>query len=778
MRKALTLGLLVFMMFIANVALAGPPIDLSAEAVSDSEIYLSWEDGDAWQDGGYRIRRAEGGGPFQDLIDVPVNTTEHNDTDQLSEYTEYTYQVQGLTGSGFPVGDTTEASATTKISPPTNLVATPFSSSQIDLEWTDNSDVTNDFEVERNSVVIGTVIDGTTYSDTGLSPGTTYTYVVRAFVGTDKSDDSNEASATTLPAPEPDIAIDPTEGIYDFVDVGSTKPITFTVSNTGGGDLIVSSADDISLTGTHQGEFGFVSGKEPFTLSTGQEHNIVVQFAPTSEGSKEATLSIVSNDPDPAENPLLTPLSGTGTTLGNPTIVTYEPQDESLVDFLTASISLFFSEPMDTQAVLDSVFLRRQEGLPEIPASINHHLFWFGPDGVIPGYEDTFHVSWTDNDATLTMTFSDASYVSPTGNVLREGGTYTLEIIEPVTATDKAGNPLELPDGQTLYTFYTPDYGDADLGRSLGLEDALRLAWHVLEVPEYDIFDYFAGFGLSQDLANYILNVSRLSLYPILPPGDGLGLEDALYIAWKVLEVEGYEEFPVEKGGAAPSLNPLSSADISTRVVGLSYSQSGISIDLDNATDIHCAELRLTYDANALVVSRVSKTHFTSKSILEHYNPPGELRLALINGFPIYDVGSLADIQFSPAPGAKEVNLDSVKLTKVELNVGAIKTRLEALPHRTLMLLQNYPNPFNPETWIPYKLNRTVNVNISIYNVNGQLVRMMRLGEQAPGSYVTKDKAAHWDGTNNKGEKVASGTYFYQLKAGEKSFVKRMVILK
>jgi hypothetical protein len=578
----------------------------------------------------------------------------------------------------------------------------------------------------------------------------------------------------------PDIAINPTEGIYDYVDVGSTKDITFTVSNTGEADLIVESADDISLTGPNADEFAFVSGKEPFTLSTGQEHNIVVQFAPDSEGPKGATLSVVSNDPDPAENPLLTPLSGTGTTLGNPTIVTYEPQDESLVDFLTDSISILFSEPMDTQSVLDSVFIRRQEGLPEIPASINQHLFWFGPDGVIPGYENTFQVSWTDNDATLTMTTSInlEPYVSPTGNVLREGGTYTLEIIEPVAATDKAGNPLELPDGQTLYTFYTPDYGDSYLSRGeLTLGDAVFLARHVLDVPGYDIFDYFAGYGLSQDLAVYILNVDRPSPYPIGGP-DNLTLGDAVLIARKVLDVPGYEEFPVEMGGAAPSVTPLSSADIGARAVSLNYSQSGISIDLDNATDIYSVEVRLTYDANALVVSRVSKTNFTSKSILEHHNPSGELRLVLINGLSLYDAGSLVDIQFSPAPGSKEVNLDSVKFTKVELNVGAIKTRLEALPHRTLMLLQNYPNPFNPETWIPYKLNQTVNVDISIYNMNGQLVRMMRLGEQPPGNYVTKDKAAHWDGTNNKGERVASGAYFYQLKAGEKSFVRRMVIVK
>jgi len=357
--------------------------------------------------------------------------------------------------------------------------------------------------------------------------------------------------------------------------------------------------------------------------------------------------------------------------------------------------------------------------------------------------------------------------------VLREGGTYTLEIIEgQLTATDKAGNPLELPEGQTLYTFYTPSYGDATLNRELDLLDASRLARHVLRFPDDNVFDYFEGFGLSQDLAIYILDVSRTSPLPIGGPED-LDLWDCTNIAQKVLRI--IDEFPVEQGGAAPTLSPT---DISTRVVSLNYSQSGISIDLDNATDIYCAEVRLTYDPNALVLSKVSKTDFTSKSILEHDNPSGELSLALINGFPLYDTGSLVDIQFSPAPGSAELNIDSVKVTKVELNVGTINTRLEMLPYRTLMLLQNYPNPFNPETWIPYKLNQKVNVYISIYNMNGQLVRMMHLGEQSPGDYVTKDRAVHWDGRNNEGERVASGTYFYQLKVGGKSFVKRMVILK
>jgi hypothetical protein len=102
---------------------------------------------------------------------------------------------------------------------------------------------------------------------------------------------------------------------------------------------------------------------------------------------------------------------------------------------------------------------------------------------------------------------------------------------------------------------------------------------------------------------------------------------------------------------------------------------------------------------------------------------------------------------------------------------------LEPIPQK-LALLQNYPNPFNPETWIPYTLNQATDVEIQIYNANGQLIRTLRLGEQAAGYYVTRDKSAYWDGTNDVGEQVTSGVYFYKFLAGKQTFVKRMVLLK
>ena len=93
-------------------------------------------------------------------------------------------------------------------------------------------------------------------------------------------------------------------------------------------------------------------------------------------------------------------------------------------------------------------------------------------------------------------------------------------------------------------------------------------------------------------------------------------------------------------------------------------------------------------------------------------------------------------------------------------------------------LLANYPNPFNPETWIPYHLAANADVTVTIYNLQGKIVRHLDLGLQEAGYYVDKSRAVHWDGTNENGESVASGVYFYKLDAGEFTSSKRMFIVK
>jgi len=93
-------------------------------------------------------------------------------------------------------------------------------------------------------------------------------------------------------------------------------------------------------------------------------------------------------------------------------------------------------------------------------------------------------------------------------------------------------------------------------------------------------------------------------------------------------------------------------------------------------------------------------------------------------------------------------------------------------------LFQNYPNPSNPGTWIPFMLADGNDVAVSIYSPSGQLVRRLDLGYKNSGVYVSKEQGAYWDGSNEYGEEVASGVYFYHIKAGKFSAVRKMLIAR
>lgn len=103
--------------------------------------------------------------------------------------------------------------------------------------------------------------------------------------------------------------------------------------------------------------------------------------------------------------------------------------------------------------------------------------------------------------------------------------------------------------------------------------------------------------------------------------------------------------------------------------------------------------------------------------------------------------------------------------------------QVEAKPKETA-LLRNYPNPFNPETWVPYQLAAAADVTLTIYAMDGTLVRTLALGHRPAGLYQSKSRAAYWDGRNALGEPVASGIYFYTLTAGDFSATGKMLVRK
>lgn len=96
------------------------------------------------------------------------------------------------------------------------------------------------------------------------------------------------------------------------------------------------------------------------------------------------------------------------------------------------------------------------------------------------------------------------------------------------------------------------------------------------------------------------------------------------------------------------------------------------------------------------------------------------------------------------------------------------------IPGMSFALHQNYPNPFNPLTVISFDLGAAERVWLDVYDASGKLVRSLVRGvEMGPGSQIER-----WDGTNDKGERVSSGIYYYRLRAGKNDETRKMILLR
>jgi flagellar hook assembly protein FlgD len=91
----------------------------------------------------------------------------------------------------------------------------------------------------------------------------------------------------------------------------------------------------------------------------------------------------------------------------------------------------------------------------------------------------------------------------------------------------------------------------------------------------------------------------------------------------------------------------------------------------------------------------------------------------------------------------------------------------------TYSLSNSYPNPFNPTTHFQYGLPEQSDVRVVIYDVVGRQIKHWTMQGQKAGWYEII-----WDGTNSQNQKVSTGIYIYQMRAGEFVETKKMVFMK
>ena len=122
-----------------------------------------------------------------------------------------------------------------------------------------------------------------------------------------------------------------------------------------------------------------------------------------------------------------------------------------------------------------------------------------------------------------------------------------------------------------------------------------------------------------------------------------------------------------------------------------------------------------------------------------------------------------------------EVMLALADLPSIEEEVveTAVETSDQASVPQAFFLAQNAPNPFNSNTVIRFALPQPSQVELAIYNLLGQPVAVLVQEHSAAGTF-----AVRWDGRNQAGRAVTSGVYLYQLRAGEYTEVRKLLLLQ
>jgi subtilisin family serine protease len=188
----------------ARAALAAiPPLAptaLAGTAASATQINLTWTDNSAGETG-YEVQRKTGSGNYSTLASLAANSVSYSDTTTMEVMT-YSYRVRA-SNSGANSDFSNEVSVTTPLAAPTGLTAMAASTTSIALTWIDNSAVETGYEIQRMTgtgsfATLATIAANvTSYLDSGLAEGTTYSYRVRATGPGGTSAFSLEVSLTT-----------------------------------------------------------------------------------------------------------------------------------------------------------------------------------------------------------------------------------------------------------------------------------------------------------------------------------------------------------------------------------------------------------------------------------------------------------------------------------------------------------------------------------------------------------------------------------------------------
>ena len=319
------------------------------------------------------------------------------------------------------------------------------------------------------------------------------------------------------------------------------------------------------------------------------------------------------------------------------------------------------------------------------------------------------------------------------------------------------GDPSQ-PLGMVHGKFTIDLFGDANIDRTVDIADVVSVVAYILGNIDFTSRQFLA--------ANVVPDDS-------IDVADLVGTINIILGRW-----------------TGPSPSPYSDSE-PPAIVRLDYEdlQPGTTGEVKVLADLEVpvagAQIEINYDPEQLSFEAPRLSDWSDKFIAEYKDDKqGKLIVLLYNmsNDPISPgEGNMLSLPVTVSPDImNKIKLEIDEIVLADEN--AVKIPVDdgkASVPQAFELSQNYPNPFNPNTTIKYTLSsvggeeESLPTTLKIYNILGEVVRTLVNEPKSTGVYYEV-----WDGKDGRGDQVASGIYFYRLKAGEFSETKKMVLLK
>ncbi len=376
-----------------------------------------------------------------------------------------------------------------------------------------------------------------------------------------------------------------------------------------------------------------------------------------------------------------------------------------------------------------------------------------------------------DSTSLPSGTYNDlVRFTYDTGDVL---GVDTLrsyfrleEVYSSLINGDSAG--VIGDNDQVVDVYGVQTLGDVNMDGAVDIADLLLIRDFILERVTFD-----AGEFERADVAPWVAG------NPSPSPDGKVNVQDLSLLQNIILT----GQYPSDAVLAPPSIDLF--AKITTQIsdaitdVNIQVSADGITIRTNSEENIIGMQIELdgitSLSPDFNLDSKLGNAFYYHNPSLFRalfYDQSGKIELASGENLIANISTSVTELNNVQVKNIVIVNGNLEKIKNINVKIDVVTSTENELPI-DYDLSQNYPNPFNPSTTIQFSLKYSGNLTLKVYNMLGQEVKTLYSGQMESGRH-----SITWDGTNNSGMQLSSGTYIYKITSGEFVQSKKMLLLK